>query len=55
MDICFQSFAASASAAENNLVIICDCWLNFVAKFKVVQGFWPGNGQGLLSLVLLQP
>lgn len=47
------SLTASDSAAKSNLVIICDCWVNFL----VVESKWSEdsdhseNGQGFLSLV----
>ena len=31
MDICFQSLAVSGITTKNNLVMICDCQVNFSA------------------------
>lgn len=49
MDICFQSFAASGNATENNLVIICGCWVNVLAvELKWSKDSGTENAQGLL-------
>lgn len=52
MGICFQSLTTSVNATENNLVMVCDCSVDFLAvELKWSKDSGTENGQGLLLFI----